>query len=385
LGAALAAVAAPAAAAERVVFCDKPPGVCAHPLGTSMQRGAWALVDDRELESAVTGGEPLPLILYLSRGEYDEAVAGLDAKERERAVLRRAKVLRDNGFLAPDVLWLDLRSVAAASRRGANDLVLVLEAAVAMSGGAKRYSGGRSADALSELRTSIATLQVELAGGPVAAGYAKEAEALGWLSGQPHVAPFAAPIRVYFVPRMRPPPGPDGELGFDFPSFGWHGGTLLSLRPDEAAEPRWKSRHPRLMYLDPASFMRDLSLTDRQIDRRLRARFAHPRREEQAEIAAALAFTHAISLRLYKTVIRESSPDLLATFDEIVALDDENLRLALAAAEPHAAGDLEARAARLRADLALARLVLRGAPGKKYEASVVDQAIDLIARLPGPP
>ena len=385
----LSAVAVQASAGERIVFCEKRHTACAQPkrmLGSSAN-GVWALVDDRTLLAGAPAAGSMPRILYFTLGEYEDAIAGLNVKERESAVLRRLEIMSD-GIPAHAFgrVHDDLLQVAAAAARDLrnDDLGAAIDAAVVISGGANRFSGVRPIDALSETRGSLAKVLAEVADGLAASGYGKEAVVLTDIDresqpgGKARRPPVAAPERAYFVPHMPAPPRPD-PMFLDQPTYGWRGGVVRMLRPDEAAESYWKDRKPRLVYFGRATFIRDISsLTDAQIDRRLRTRTAGISPHELAVFAATLAFDHAVLVRQYTNPIRERRAPWLSRWNEAVAIDIESLRQALAAAQPHASDERHARIQQLRDDLALAAAVLRSGPGDDPRIS---QIASVIARL----
>src|SRR4051794_16700348 len=84
----------PADALERVVFCTGDAPACARgkTLGRAAQQ-SWAVVDDRDLLVAAAARKAVPPILYATRSDYEDAVAGLAVDERARAVLARRKVV----------------------------------------------------------------------------------------------------------------------------------------------------------------------------------------------------------------------------------------------------------------------------------------------------
>jgi hypothetical protein len=387
----LSSVAVGASAAERVVFCEKGSGSCAQAqrmLGTSV-RGSWALVDDRVVLAPGSKTDPIPRILYFTPGEYEDAIAGLSAKERELAVLRRLELMADGipGH-AFGLVHDDLMQVATAVRDlGNDDLGTVLDAAIVISGGANRFDNVRPVDALSDARKSLAQVLVELPAGPVATGYGKEATVLAEIDADGahgrtlRRPPFAAPERAYFVPHMPAAPRSD-PMFLDQPTYAWRGGVVRMLRPDEAAAPPWKDRKPRLVYFGRATFLRDIgSLTDAQIDRRLRARMTGVSLHELADLAVTLAFDHAVLVRQYTNPIRERQVPWLSRWNEAVALDGENLRRVLADAQPRAPDERKARIEKLRADVALAAFVLRGVAGTDPNDLRLAQIATSIARL----
>jgi hypothetical protein len=372
--------------AERVAFCETRAGVCAHPkqiLGTAVARGLWIVVDDQQLRAGPAGGGTAPRVIYFSRRDYDEAIAGLTASERERAVLRRLEVASENGTrLGFQVVRDDLAATAAALSRRV-ELDLVLEALVAISGGMKRFIDVKPAEAVSEVRRSLARLLVELPSGPAAAGYANEAKSLARLQADirhlpaPPPPPFESPERAYFIPGMPYHPDP-----VDGTSYGWRGGVVSVLQPADVDEPRWKTHRPRLVYVSKPAFLHDLfTLTDAQMDRRLNARMKRVPPGEAADLRLALALSHAVLERQYGAAMNDQ-PSRVSQWNEALALDTENLRLLLAGTEPHAPDDLPARLAKLREDVALVSVIIRGQPNADVDASRIDQIAALVGRLP---
>jgi hypothetical protein len=214
VAAVVAALAARAGAAERVVFCAPASDACAK-ASTSLgatARGTWAVVDDRDLRSSAGAAAFAPRLLYFSRGDYEAAVAGLSARERERAVLRRLERMSAEARARIFGLLHDDLVAVAAGARVAGDAhgEAALEAAGVIAGGLRRFEGVRPAAAVQEVRRSLARLLVEIPEGAAAAGYTREAAAWAALEAEVRgavalAAPFAAAERVYFVADMPAP------------------------------------------------------------------------------------------------------------------------------------------------------------------------------------
>jgi hypothetical protein len=379
-----------AAAAERVVFCKSSSGVCGgspRKLGTAAQ-GFWIAVDDQDLVSRLAKGEAIPTVVYFSRAAYDDAVAGLSAKEKERAILRRLQGCTGAlPLLLLPVLREDLLALAIAESGNDDDVRIALDAATILGGGPKRFQGLSPVASLQQAGESLAKVMAQLGPKtPAADGYRKEAEAIADLENDvryragPRLLPFAAPQRVYFNPGMKTSKQIDGELP-ELQAYGWHGGGVLAMRPDEVAAAPGKGKRLRLLYDSNRRFLEDSALTEAQLDRRLLARLAHMPERELAELVASLAFDHAVMLGLYADPLREQKVDWLPRWTAAVAGDQGNLRLALAAARPGGQDDRAARIEQLRADLRLAVAAAHGTTPPDPNAATIDQAATVITRL----
>ncbi|HEY4188484.1 MAG TPA: hypothetical protein VGP07_25640 [Polyangia bacterium] len=381
---------ASAVATERVVFCKSSTGVCgdsSSKLGTAAQ-GFWTVVDDQDLSARLAKGEAIPTVVYFSRAAYAEAVAGLSAKEKERAILRRLQgcAAALPRLLLP-VLREDLLALAIAESGSDDDVRMALDAARILGGGPKRFQGLSPVAAVQQAGEALAKVMAQLAPGtPAADGYRKEAEAIADLESDvrhrpgPRLLPFAAPERVYFSPGMKTSKQIDGELP-ELQAYGWHGGGVLAMRPDEVAASPGKGKRLRLLYDSNRRFLEDSALTEAQLDRRLQARLTHLPERELAELVASLAFDHAVMLGLYTDHLREQKVDWLPRWTAAVAGDQGNLRLALVAARPGGRAERAARIEQLRADLRLAVAAAHGTTPPDPSAATIDQTAAVIAHL----
>jgi hypothetical protein len=383
-----------AGAAERVVFCAVRSGACVHPketLGTSPAGGVWAIVDDQVFHAAApTGGVP-PRILYFSREEYVSAVAGLTAAERAQAVSRRLQVVSANapavifGLLHDDLFALATATAGVADAR----LEPILDPGIVIAGGANRFASVAPGELVRQLRESPVKLLVELPAGSGAEGYRKEAGELARVEAEIRnvatapASPFASPERAYFLARVPPPAQRDPSF-VDQPWYGWRGGTVKLLRPDEANQNPSKDSQPRLLYFGRIPFLRDVTaLTDAQMNRRLRARLAQAPERELAEMIATMAFDHSVLTRQYAEAMEvHKAASWLPHWRQVVSLDAQNLQLALQASDPRASHDRDRRLTTLRADVDFASVVLHAPPGTSYDGSRIDQIAIAVNHLP---
>ena len=378
-------------AGERVVFCEAKSEACAGapPLGDARPRGWWAAMDDGRILQAARTGKPVPEVLYESRVAYQHAVAGLSGQDLRAAILRRRVAARVGAVAAaPGCLFVAVQEdmlnvIRTAGRDGEAVVDGTLAAAMALAGDADRFKTLSAGETIAQARESLARLQVELKEGPAAAGYARErltALIARVRPGEARAAPFESPERAYFAPDERPPARIDGELFVDRPWYAWRGGTVLVLRPSEAAEAPWNKKKLQLMYVDRATFSRDLSsLTDAQMNRRLWARLKGPPPDEDTALIARLAFAHAVFMR-QATVVQATEPGLRAAWSETVRLSTDNLRLAIRPPTTEPVPRLDAALAQLRDDTALLAVLAHAsaAPG----APLVDRFQEAASRLP---
>ena len=384
---------APASAAERVVFCEAQVQACAGAtrLGDAPPRGWWAAMDDRVLIEAARAGKPLPTLLYPSQAAYQEATAGLRGQEVAAAVLRRLPNVRAGATAAaPPFLFGVVRDdmqevIRAAGPAGGVTVEGTLAAAVALAGGRDRFKDLSPGECVTRARESVARLRAELKGGPPAAGYAREAERLAALLAvlRPHNAERASlpdVERAYFIPDQRPPAIRD-EMFADDPWYAWRGGTVRLLRGSEVAKPAWRGRKLRLMYVDRASFLADLtSLTDAQMNRRLSAWLSGPPPEAVAALVSRLAFDHAVEMRQC-TAARAAPPPAPADWDGLTKLALDNLHLVLQRAGRTPAAGLRAAVGRLRADATLLDVLVHAGPTTSLIVPAVDRFQAAVQRL----
>jgi hypothetical protein len=382
-------------AAERVVFCEAQIEACAGAkrLGQAPPRGWWATMDDQLLVAAARSGRPIPVILYESASDYERAVAGLRSNDVREVILRRLDTERRTAIGAATgclfgVIREDMLNVIRAA--GPPDQAVVdgvLAAEVAFGGGEDRFKYLPPDATIDEASEEVAKVLAQLKPGPVAAGYAREAQRLTALLARfrPDGArgmPAVSPERAYFAPDERPPARIDGELFASQPWYAWRGGTVLVLRPDEAAGPQWSKSKLHLMYLDGATFYGDItSLTKAQMDRQLAARLKGPPAEELAQLVTRLAFDHAVFMR-EAAAVKTAKPPAPAEWAEVVALSTDNLRLAIKPAGQEAAPNLKTALAQLRADVAVVGVLVHASAIPSPGAPLVDRFLAALDKLP---
>lgn len=388
-GAMVAAFSVTAAAAERVIFCATSAGACAgrgRTLGKSAA-GAWVEIEDGDLTANSPKALQLPPLLYFSRAAYDQALAGLSKREKEQAILKQAHDKASKPYLGlVEHVYDDCVDLAIATGGDADTAAVPLEAAMILAGGAESNADVPLPHVLDRVSKSLAKLRAELPdSGAAAAGYRAEAEALADLAtgrrgGKgSRSLPVAEPERVYFIPGQKVARGFDGELP-ELQAYGWNGGSISTMRPAEAAE--IKGARPKLLYYSNRSFLVDKgSLTEAQLDRRLRARLRGLPAGEHAALVARFAFEHAVTARQYGATLQRRSPDLLADWNEIVRDDDVNLRQVLSVARAPGA-DAKAARARLRADVALAKFALQAGPDRDPNLITLERVEAVLAKLP---
>jgi hypothetical protein len=370
---------------ERMVFCKDRAGPCAasSTLGTA-SRGTWAKVDDATL---VSGNPPLPPVLYFSIDAYQDAMVGLDAKERAQAILHRLeRVVAHPETLVFERVKADLLQVAEATvSAGHKDIEPILDAAMIVSGGESRLRSTTPGEILDMSRENLAQLMVELPKGPLLDAFAKEAATLAGLAvevrqdARQALMPFAEPNPVYFVPSVSEKTYHVlNQLG-QYPHK-WHGGVVTILSPRKLAEPPWKGQAVQLLYPGSRVYLHDINeLTPAQLDQRLRSRLKGDLQQAHAHFVADLAFERAIFCRLLAEPIERARVPWLARWQEAVALDTDNIRQALASAQPEANKQPKPRLAVLRADLKLGAAILRDT--RPAAADKLTRAMDLLSRL----
>ncbi len=373
---------------ERVVYCRARVGACTSltALGTAAG-GFWARANDAEL---VSGGRPMPAVLYFSPEAYEQALAGLVGKQREEAIAHRLEQVSDHpetALLAR--LQSDLLGLARASgERDSEDFDLLVAAAAVLRGGEERLEGATPVEILSMGREHLAQLMVELPRGPLGKAYGREATALARLTVEVRkdptqaVLPFAESEPVYFVPSV-----PDktvkvlAQLG-QYP-HPWRGGVVTILSPRKLSQAPWKGQSIRLLYPGKGPYLRDLlDLTPAQMDRRLHSVWKGGAKQARAEFVAGLAFEHAALLHSMVRPLAKAHVPWLARLQDIVALDTDNLRRTLAATGPEAGKERKRRLQDSRADFELAAAILRGTDRGKSRAARLARATELLAHLP---
>jgi hypothetical protein len=352
----------------RVVFCAERTGVCAtlQPLGRTAG-GFWAKVSDTEL---LASRNPLPVLLYANTAELNEALARLDDKGREEAIACRLEYLTQHPEAwVRDMLKTDMREVAATMADAtAPELALVLDADVERGGRDACALVHRPDDALRLIREDLAHLVVELPEGPLAVGYGQESTALAELhrpyirlakDGDEVPMPFAEPMPAYFVPSVS-----DQDFRALADSRGsphrWRGGVVAVLSPRDLKRPPLKGQAVRMLYLGEQLYLNDLAnLSSAQLNLRFQARMKRIPANERVTLVARMAFSHAKWFRLLTLCLEKKKASWLPRWRQIAALADENLRSALRAAYPEAGRRRSTRLRELRADLALAAVLMR--------------------------
>ena len=387
-----------AVGAERVVFCDSVSDQVCSPttgkLGASPTGEWWQVVDDNALRRAAQPGRPVPLVIYPSASDYEDAVAGLSEKEKQRAILRRVTVVREqmsDGL--PDLLVGmvsdDLHAVVVAAGVPDEDKV---EGALAIGlllwGGPGRFAR-QSAHEIAVINLeSLAKVQCELGEAPAKGTYAKEALILASAAADDRHPFNAAPFhdsseRVYYAPHVRMH-REKTPLDTDRPWYSWRGGTVLTMRPDQAGDPTWRGADLRLMYFDRWAFASDLNeLTPAQLDRRLALRLNGPAATELQALIVRLAFDHAVSVRGGAAAVRVNAPGAMEKWKQAVDLATSALRM-VASNPSRAHGEVLSRISRLSEDVALTRDLAHAAAPKSVTAALFDQIQAALAHDVGP-
>jgi hypothetical protein len=368
---------------ELVVFCRERTGVCAaarRTLGTGAN-GFWAVVGDSAI---LGGGGPLRPILYFTPRDYERAVAGLDAQERERAVQRRLELwTKDPVSLVLNGVNDDLMQAAKARHEDAAAVDTLVEAAAAPEG--DRLKDTKPAEALKLAGESLAELLAEEPPAAAAAGYAREAAAylklqvdLGYMAA-PGASPFAEPEPVYFVTPVSPASirslRAEGAMLLE-----WRGGIVAPFRPRQL-EQMFGQRPARILYPARAPFLKDLlTLTDAQMDRRLRARVGGVSASERAEFVAWLAFKHATLCRLLTGALRVARVPWLSRWNDALRVDAQSLRSLLARARSSGPPQSAPDRAEVQAHLQLAQWVARQVA--VHRTAGIARAANLVGGLP---
>lgn len=357
----------------RVILCESRLEICvgAERLGPTLPAGWVAAVGDGPLRAAAR--DTPPIFLYPSRDAYRAALEGLSEFEQQRALQRRLEVVSGSPGTVPGFMFEVIRQdllgiIAVAGPRDQAAVEQALNAAVALEGGMARFALLTPVQAVERARDSLARVRAENVDTPAANGFATEsallAEVHAALTGKPAPPePFASPERAYFAPTERPPARRDARF-VDQPWYPWRGGTVLTLRPAQAAEPPWSSDGLVLMYFDRETFFREVSqLTEAQMERSLAARLRGPPARELAELRMRLALAHATLVRQCVASMRGSDAQGRQLWTLAVARSTENLRLV--AAHNDVAGPnvgMASRVARLSDDVALAAAFAQDEP-----------------------